>query len=1212
MMEIRVQAAYEHNGRPVEREAFYAVACDPARSVAVEACAGAGKTWMLVSRILRALLDGCAPHEILAITFTKKAAGEMRQRLLEWLEDFSHTPVPALRRELEARGVPSHEVTDDTCERLQGLFLRVLGSGRPVQIRTFHSWFAALLGTAPLAVLQSRGLPIHYELLEDDAEAVRQVWPVFLQRVATDAGLGADYAESVAQHGRSQTRKALESALAKRVEFELAEDGGVVDASVPPFHAQWPQWAGLAHPAEALAAEDCRARWLGRAAALAAESTKTPQKAAAAVVAAFCDTCDLQARMEALRRALFVAKEDRLTRHLEKFAAAQEAEEELQRLCLAARQHGAWQHQQRMARLTRALVASFGALKRERGWVDMNDVERTALVMLSDPVLSGWVQQRLDARVRHLLIDEFQDTNPLQWQALHAWLAGYVGSGGGQRPPSVFIVGDPKQSIYRFRRAEPQVFRAAQAFVRQGLDGDLLACDHTRRNAPEVIAAVNAVMGAAQAQNEYAGFRDHTTESKDAGVLLRLPPIEDADTAEDADGASQAAAIDPLAWRDSLTQPRHEAEETLRMRECRQAAQWVAERIAAGVPARQIMVLARKRDRLSALQDALRDLHLPCVQPEKVELCEAPEVQDVVALLDVLVSPGHDLSLARALRSPLFGLEDGLLVRVAEARRAAERERGATPAPDGIAAVPSWFALLSENALLDAAVPGLSADLRRYRQWVEQWPPHDALHAIYQHRDVLARYAAAAPAPLRAGVLANLRALLSSALQQDGGRYLTPYAFVRALKRPGQRAPGRVDAEAVRLLTIHGAKGLEADAVLLLDTDGRAQKAETMGVLVDWPGELPAPRRFVFLASESSPPPSAADALAAEQVERQREEINTLYVAMTRARHCLALSCVRAPQSAPGSWWNRVAPLAADVPEPPVAGAPDAARDAAQAQGDGAAATAWLPELPGWRGAMEAAALAQAVADADAGADAGAAPSSLDGLPPGDGWTARAASTELPRERRAPSTPASRLGEAMHQLLEQAGLSGPPSAGARARTGRWPRARLLQLARDFELPAALAERAAEMAARILDGEGAWAWDADAVDTAMDEAPIVHRGQTLRIDRLVRRIAGPEGVAQWWVLDYKSAASPERQAELVEQMRRYRAAVQGQFPGEMVRAAFLTGDGRMVEVDSPDIGSGQPAHPLPSPTPAPRKAPPQKAQPPAAAAEPRPVQGSLFD
>ena len=81
--------AYEHNDKPVNAQAFYEVACDPRRHVAVEACAGAGKTWMLVSRIVRALLDGAAPQEILAITFTKRAAGEMRERLQQWLAEFS-------------------------------------------------------------------------------------------------------------------------------------------------------------------------------------------------------------------------------------------------------------------------------------------------------------------------------------------------------------------------------------------------------------------------------------------------------------------------------------------------------------------------------------------------------------------------------------------------------------------------------------------------------------------------------------------------------------------------------------------------------------------------------------------------------------------------------------------------------------------------------------------------------------------------------------------------------------------------------------------------------------------------------------------------------------------------------------------------------------------------------------------------------------------
>jgi ATP-dependent helicase/nuclease subunit A len=132
------------------------------------------------------------------------------------------------------------------------------------------------------------------------------------------------------------------------------------------------------------------------------------------------------------------------------------------------------------------------------------------------------VQERLDARIKHLLIDEFQDTNPLQWQALHAWLSGYTGAG---EAPGVFIVGDPKQSIYRFRRAEPQVFKAAQAFIRDGLGGDLLACDHTRRNAPAVIGAVNAVMLQAQEEGAWNGYRSHTTESTAAGRVLRLPPI---------------------------------------------------------------------------------------------------------------------------------------------------------------------------------------------------------------------------------------------------------------------------------------------------------------------------------------------------------------------------------------------------------------------------------------------------------------------------------------------------------------------------------------------------------------------------------------------------------------------------------------------------------------------------------------------------------------
>jgi ATP-dependent helicase/nuclease subunit A len=147
----------------------------------------------------------------------------------------------------------------------------------------------------------------------------------------------------------------------------------------------------------------------------------------------------------------------------------------------------------------------------------MNDVEGAARRLLGDAELSGWLQQRLDARLRHVLIDEFQDTNPLQWQALYGWLSAYAGAGPGEAP-CVFLVGDPKQSIYRFRRAEPQVFKAAQAFVVQGLAGALLSCDHTRRCAPEVVDALNAAMGAAVLAGEYGSdYRAHTTESRARG-----------------------------------------------------------------------------------------------------------------------------------------------------------------------------------------------------------------------------------------------------------------------------------------------------------------------------------------------------------------------------------------------------------------------------------------------------------------------------------------------------------------------------------------------------------------------------------------------------------------------------------------------------------------------------------------------------------------------
>jgi ATP-dependent helicase/nuclease subunit A len=1088
------EPAYRINGVLSDAAAFYRVACDPARSVAVEACAGAGKTWMLVSRILRALLAGCEPQDILAITFTKKAAGEMRQRLQQWLREFADQPGAELQQELQWRGLAPEQAAA-AVPALRALQQRLQQGGRPVQVRTFHSWFASLLRAAPLGVLAELQLPAQYELLEDDSQAVRLVWPRFFAVVADDEALSAAFHEAVAAHGRSQTLKALTTALSKRVEFALADALGGVDASVAPFGERFPHLAPHTDPAHALLGPAAHARWHARSAALGAEKNKTPQKAAQGVVDAFLlpdDAAHAQARLALLRKAFFVANDDRLNTNLLKFEAAQAASAELAELLAASRQHEGWLHQQRMVGLCRPLLQSYAALKRERGWVDMNDIEQAALRLLSDLSLAPWMQQRLDARVRHLLIDEFQDTNPLQWQALHAWLSSYAGAGAGEAP-SVFLVGDPKQSIYRFRRAEPQVFRAAQRFVVDGLSGALLSCDHTRRCAPAVVGALNEVMGAAETAGEYAGFRAHSTDSKALGAVLCLPVLPRPE--RDSNGSN---STDKTAWRDSLTTPKRSAEDSLSAHEARQAADWIALTLAAeGLDPSDVMVMARKRERLGWLHEALRERGVPSEEPEKRDLSDAPAVQDVVALLDVLVSPTQDLALARALKSPLLGCDDADLAWLAQ------RARG----PEG-RAVGTWWQALCDAPLADMSAPLRTAAERlpRWRDWVWQLPPHDALAAIYRDADVLAAYARHTLAALRPTVLAQLHAVLAQALAVDGGRCLTPYRLVRALKAPGLKAPVVKHPGAVRLLTVHGAKGLEAHTVLLLDTDARPPKGEAMGVLVDWPGEDSAPRRLVFLVSEKRPPPCAADLLAHEQAARALEELNALYVACTRAEQRLVVSATEPHGDSGSSWFKRLLPVCEAVATPaplPRAGA-------------GLAGECFtVPELPPHH------------------------------------WTP-------PTAEALDDNPLSaRMGQALHRLLQ---WRPTPAEGF-----DWTDAHVAAVAREFNLDTAQARQSLERARAVVAGEGAWAWDAQRLDWWDNEVELLDaQGQVMRLDRLVRERAS----GQWWVLDHKSAAQPERQAALREQLARYAQAVALAQLGAQVRTAFLTADGRCIEVAVP--------------------------------------------
>jgi ATP-dependent helicase/nuclease subunit A len=750
----------------------------------------------------------------------------------------------------------------------------------------------------------------------------------------------------------------------------------------------------------------------------------------------------------------------------------------------------------------------------------MADLERAALALLSDAAHAGWVQQRLDLRIQQVLIDEFQDTSPLQWHALFGWLWAYAGAGGGatgQRPPGVFIVGDPKQSIYRFRRAEPLVFEAARDFVVQGLDGQVLACDHTRRNVPAVVDGLNAVFGDAAALDGWGPFRAHTTAARGEGALLALPGVPRPVATPDAPALPR--------WRDSLTEPRHETEEPLKAIEARRVATSIAHAVVHDeLEPGQVMVLSRQRAMLHRVAAELAALGLPCVMPEALSLAAEPESQDLIALLDVLASPGHDLSLARALKSPLFGLSDDDLLALSQLARQARQP---------------WLETLvhADPATPSPAWQRARGLLRTWRTWVQELTPHDLLDRMLHAGDLEARMLAATPPPRRVVARQLLRGLLHAALEHEGGRFVSTYQFVRALKQGRLKASPQVPSGAVRLLTVHGAKGLEADVVYLVDAWPERRQIARSTLLVDWPVDAAAPRVAAFVSSEARMPPGLADLMQREQQERDREEINGLYVAMTRARLRLVVShTVPYAAGAGRSWYLRLQPVLQPVlhPIPPAASvttAGEGADEGADAEPSVSAGSTWPPVRVDMLPQLAAAAPSMALESA-------AGPPQAD-----DARTAA-------------------LGRAVHRLLEWIGQPDGPLPPA-----RWPAA-AVQAAVAFGLPARAGAEVAQLATTIA-GSAACArfFSGPALRWAGNEVPMADgQGHALRIDRLVQ-LEDANGPV-WWVLDYKLRHRPEALVALREQLDHYRelvrAALQASGTGDVpVQAGFITGAGQLV-------------------------------------------------
>ena len=530
--------------------------------------------------------------------------------------------------------------------------------------------------------------------------------------------------------------------------------------------------------------------------------------------------------------------------------------------------------------------------------MDYADLEIEVDRLLDDADRAPYLQARLDARYRHLLLDEFQDTNPVQWRILLAWLAAYEADA---YRPSIFLVGDPKQSIYRFRRADYRIFNHAAEWLSDGFDAVRLPNNHTWRNAPAVVDVVNALFVKEPA---FVGFAEQAARRGAREGMVHLPALVSApELADDADDGS---------LRDPLNVARRVRENLARRQEAQVMVStlfdWVGDRaIDAHDGPRpmqwgDVLILTRTRGILPEYERALRESGVPYLSVSRGQLLSTLEAADLTALLRFLTTPSDDLALAHCLRAPWFDISDAALLALA-----AE--------PDG-----DWWTRLravAAGAGPHAAALASAADLLSgWMALAAHLPVHDLLDRIYDQADVMAAYRRRVPPPMWAGVAANLEAFLALALSVDGGRYPSLPRFVDELQRLGRAGDDEAPDEGalidgasqgrVRIMTIHGAKGLEAPVVWLIDANNTHQRPDSYQPLIDWPAGAPRPTHFSLHATSALAGRARAAIFDAEAAARERETLNLLYVAITRAEQIFVASGSEARGDVSQTYYGRL------------------------------------------------------------------------------------------------------------------------------------------------------------------------------------------------------------------------------------------------------------------------------------------------------------------
>ncbi len=889
-------------------------AINPQSSATVSASAGTGKTWLLVSRIIRLLLAGAKPDAILAITFTRKAAAEMQSRLASRLFEFAAADDAQLKQLLQQIQAP---VDTQTFTAARGLYEQLLHSRQKVRASTFHSFCQDILRRFPL----DAGIPPGFELLDDTSELRQEAWDSLVREATLQPdGHLAQQLDGLMDHCRGlfNTQEALFGFLEHRSDWWAYTEG----QSLPVIYAVnqieadlriAPEADPLASLGEPSLVNHVRefTKLLGKHPtknnlAYQAESLNALQLINNENYEPAFDTLynvfftqagEPRARSESQTQAKKMGESGQ-ARFLELHHTICDLVQEIRRQRTRLRLYQLcclWYE------LGQQLLDRFQRLKVEQRVLDFADLEWKTYNLLNHSDNAHWVQYKLDQRIDHLLIDEFQDTNPTQWQLIIPLLE-ELAAGNHERQRSVFLVGDHKQSIYRFRRAAPELFDAAQHWLQRSLHAINQPLSTSWRSAPAIMQCVNWVFGDGPLSDYIHQFAAHDTHRKKLWGHVEVMPLIQAV------GPGDKPQADSSSLRNPLLQPRSETQDTRHYEEGKLIAAKIKALMTQPAPVQSgelvrplayhdIMILLRHRTHAHAYEKALREALIPYAGAERGTLLNTLEAQDMVALLDTLVTPYNNLALATVLRSPLFSCSHEHLLLLAQLQQG------------------TWLQRL--QAIVSQ---GGDAELQRAYHLLSQWsalagklPVHDLLDRVYDQGNLLNRYEAAYPDHLKQQVRANLTRFLELALEVDSGRYPSIGHFLSRLKtlrdqpQNGPDETAALDASSkVQIMTIHASKGMEAPVVFLADAGNTSSSSDAYQCIVQWPAGEPRPQRFMLTPPKKQQDDVIQMLLAENQRAEAKEEANLLYVALTRAKQYLFISGCQPNRGRDLGWYGQV------------------------------------------------------------------------------------------------------------------------------------------------------------------------------------------------------------------------------------------------------------------------------------------------------------------